>query len=342
MQIWRYAIATLPPLICLILGAVFGGWWSAYALIWLTILTALLDHLLAPPGPTDKHGIAAEVLSVTLAFGHLLLLPLAVYAFTVEGRSWAETLPLFLGSASLMGQISHPNAHELIHRRPRALRRLGAAVYVSMLFGHHVSAHRLVHHAHVGTKNDPNTPEMGEAFWTFLPRAWIGSFKAGLTEERRRQKPGHIPPYLIWVGGGTLCLILATIIGNLPGLIYFAMLAALAQGQILLSDYIQHYGLSRLSLPNGRLEPVGPQHSWNAPRGFSSFLMVNAPSHSDHHMHPDHPYDTLEIPEGAPLLPFSLPVMAVIATIPKRWRKLMDKRATKVMDHACQTATNAH
>jgi alkane 1-monooxygenase len=334
MLITRYFVATLTPLAALILSAVFGGWWAGAALIWLTVLAAGLDRLMAPPPRGQDHGLAAEALSVTLALGHLALLPLAALAFADPSRNWGETLTLFLASASFMGQISHPNAHELIHRRPRALRRLGAAVYISMLFGHHVSAHRLVHHAFVGTADDPNTPRRAESFWAFLPRAWIGSFRAGQAQENRRRKPGTLSPYVTYVSGAALALILSALIGGVAGLIGFAGLAALAQTQILLSDYIQHYGLSRRVLPNGRLEPVGPQHSWNAPRGFTSFLMVNAPSHSDHHMHPDRPYDLLDIPAGAPLLPWSLPVMAVLATMPRRWRKVMDKRAAREMDRA--------
>ncbi len=42
-------------------------------------------------------------------------------------------------------------------------------------------------------------------------------------------------------------------------------LAAYAQMQLLLSDYVQHYGLRRKTSENGKPEPVGPQHSWNAP-----------------------------------------------------------------------------
>jgi len=334
MLITRYFVATLPPLAGLILGAIFGGWWAAAALVWLTVLAAGLDHLMSPPPKGHDHGAAAEALSVTLALGHLALLPLAALAFADPSRNWGETLTLFFAAASFMGQISHPNAHELIHRRPRALRHLGAGVYISMLFGHHVSAHRLVHHAFVGTPDDPNTPRPGEGFWTFLPRAWIGSFRAGHAQETRRHKPGRLPPYVAYVGGGALALLLAGLIGGTPGLVGFAALAALAHTQILLSDYIQHYGLSRRTLPGGRLEPVGPHHSWNAPRGFTSFLMVNAPSHSDHHMHPDRPYDVLDIPAGAPLLPWSLPVMAMLATMPRKWRKVMDKRAAREMARA--------
>lgn len=332
MTIWRYALTTLPPLVLLLAGAIWGGWWAALALAWLTLLAAGLDHVLSPPRRGARHSPLADPLSVLLALGHLALLALATRAFGQEARTLGEQVTLLLAAGSFLGQVSHPNAHELIHRAPRALRRLGGLVYASMLFGHHVSAHRLVHHVHVGTPEDPNTPRPGESFWAFLPRAWIGSFRAGLVAERRRDtRRRGLNPYAWYLAGGALWLVLAVILGGWAGLAGALCLSALAHMQILLSDYIQHYGLARQRLPDGRWEPVATWHSWNAPRGFSSFLMVNAPAHSDHHMHPDTPYDVLDCPGDAPVLPWSMPVMAVLATMPRRWRRVMDRRAARVM-----------
>jgi len=340
--LWRYALATLPPLAMLIAGALWGGAWGAAALVWLTLLAAGLDHWLSPPAPPAQgtHGPGADALSALLALGHLALLPLAVLALADPGRSLGETVPLFFAAASFLGQVSHPNAHELIHRKSALLRGLGAAVYAAMLFGHHVSAHRLVHHRFVGTQDDPNTPRAGEGFWRFLPRAWAGSWRAGLAQEtgraaRRGQAALSLRnPYWIWVGGGALATVLAAQLAGPAGLAWMLALAALAHMQILLSDYIQHYGLHRLPLPSGRIEPVGPHHSWNAPRGFSSYLMLNAPSHSDHHMHPNRPYDVLQTPADAPRLPYSLPIMAMLAVIPPVWRRNMDRRAARQMARA--------
>jgi alkane 1-monooxygenase len=339
-MIWRYAIATLIPVGLLALAAVFGGPFAAVALIWLTLLSAVLDQVIPQPVPnqaTDAGARAADRLSAVLAIGHLLLIPLVLTAFIDPTQSFGQKLLLFLATASFFGQVSHPGAHELIHRKSTWLKSLGALVYTSFLFGHHVSAHRLVHHRYVGTPNDPNTPQTGEAFWPYVLRAWHGSFMAGWTQEgqrlQRRKRTIWSPtnPYLVWVGGGFGMLIVAIQIAGFVGLISFVALAVMTQLQILLSDYIQHYGLSRRTLPNGRIEPIGPQHSWNAPKGFSSLLMMNAPSHSDHHMHPDRPYDTLETLSNAPILPYSLPIMAVIATIPQLWHRVMDRRAAKVM-----------
>jgi len=118
---------------------------------------------------------------------------------------------------------------------------------------------------------------------------------------------------------------------GLAGVLAHLGLAAYATMQLLMSDYVQHYGLQRRRGENGRYEPVSPRHSWNARQVFSSFLMLNAPRHSDHHAHPSHPYPGLTLPGGAdaPRLPFSLPMMGVIALFPPLWFRMMNKRARR-------------
>jgi len=103
----------------------------------------------------------------------------------------------------------------------------------------------------------------------------------------------------------------------------------LAQVQILLSDYVQHYGLERGEKENGKLEPVGPQHSWNAPHAVTAAMMLNAPRHSDHHMRPARAFPALEVTQEMPKLPYSLPIMAVIALVPPLWRRVMDRRVAR-------------
>ena len=100
--------------------------------------------------------------------------------------------------------------------------------------------------------------------------------------------------------------------------------------QILLSDYVQHYGLERGERPDGKLEPVRAVHSWNSPHRVTSAMMLNASRHSDHHMHPGRIYPGLQIdPETMPMLPRSLPVMAVVALVPPWWRRVMNPRILK-------------
>lgn len=337
MPLLPYAIPTLAPVPLLLLAGLVGGGWVALALLWMTGLALGVDEFakrrgIEAPGPRPE--AEADRLSAVLAFAHFPLLTLAVWSLSgAAGHGFFGWIGTFLAFGLWFGQVSNSDAHELIHRGDRRLFRLGMWVYISLLFGHHTSAHRLVHHRFVATSDDPNTAAEGENFYLFAARAWPGAFVAGYEMEAHRlgdtgfdwKRPN---PYAIYVAGGLLCVILATALFGFGGLLAYLLLCAHAQMQILLADYVQHYGLLREKLPSGTLMPAGPQHSWDAPHPLSGLMMLNAPRHADHHAHPGRPYTELALSPGgrAPLLPYSLPVMATIALIPAVWFRVMDRR----------------
>ena len=329
-----FALVTLTAPVLIAAGAVFGGAWAVAGLIWMTALTASLDELITITLPTSEGDEfpAADGLSLTLAVAHLGLWVLVIAALGgATGLETWEKLAVFTGAGLFMGQVSNSNAHELIHRPGRTLRRAGRWVYTSVLFGHHASAHPLVHHVHVGTPADPSTARRGESFYRFFKRAWIGGFREGLRAENKRfgrlNRPAYRHPYVSYVGGAIAVLVIAALIGGPKGLIGALCLAGFAQTQLMLSDYVQHYGLSRRIDGAGRPEPVGIRHSWNAPHLMSSALMLNAPRHSDHHAHPQRPFPALRLDEDAPMLPRSLPVMACVALYPRLWKRVMNPLA---------------
>jgi len=274
---------------------------------------------------------AADGLSILLALAHFTLWFAVIAALSGWSNlvTW-EKLVVFAAAGLFMGQVSNSNAHELIHRPGRWLRRMGRWVYISVLFGHHLSAHTLIHHVHVGTPRDPSTARRGEGFYRFFIRAWKGGFQKGLEAESERfsrlNRAKWRHPYAAYLGGAAGVLILAAFIGGPKGVLAALCLAGFAQLQLMMSDYVQHYGLSRRKLDNGKFEPVGSRHSWNAPHVMSSALMLNAPRHSDHHAHPARPFPALRLETGMPMLPRSLPVMACVALYPRLWRRVMDPR----------------
>jgi alkane 1-monooxygenase len=322
-----FAAAALGPVALIGLGVTFGGLWLWAAFLYMAVLTILLDQLIPlTSGRTeDAEFPAANALLVAAGLGALLLLPLATWAIAGPSPlSAGDRVLLFFATGFWLGQVAHPAAHELIHRPNRWQFRLGATVYAAILFGQHASAHRLVHHRNVASQDDPNTARMGESFYRFAPRAWIGSFREGLRAETalRKSHPGP-HPYAAYLATSAAALILATLIAGLPGLLTWTALALHAQSQILLSDYVQHYGLTRARRPDGKLEPVGPAHSWNTAHWFTSAMMLNAPRHSDHHVHPSRPFPALDLPPetAAPRLPWPLPLACALALAPRTWRR---------------------
>lgn len=328
-----FTIATLTPLPLIMLAALTGGWWALLAPLYMTLMTASLDEMVKRITPTvpEAEFPVADRLSVAIALGQFCLLGAVTYG-TGHGLSSWEKVGVFVATGLYLGQVGNSNAHELIHRGSRFLHDLGMWAYISVLFGHHTSAHVLIHHRFVATKSDPNSARKGESFYRFAPRAWIGSFRAGLRAEserlKRAERASWRHPYIIYIGGALLMICAAYLIGGKIGLFWYLAIAGFAQVQLLMSDYVQHYGLQRHVTEDGKAEPVAGRHSWNCPHWFSSALMLNAPRHSDHHAHPARPYPALELGEN-PMLPRSLPVMACVALYPRFWRKVMDPRAAK-------------
>jgi alkane 1-monooxygenase len=327
-SVFLFAVAAASPLAVLVVAVFAGGVWPLMALLYMGVLSVVLDlaiHQAAAELPDETEFPAADRLLVCLGVGNLLLLPLVVWA--VAGPSmltFLQRVLLFTAAGLWMGQVAHPAAHELIHRGSRGLFRLGVAVYCSLLIGHHASAHRLVHHRNVATRDDPNTARAGEGFWRFLVRAWTCSFRAGYAAESAR-RVGALHPYAIYVGGAVAALAVGFAIADWAGVLCWLALAVHAQMQIFLSDYVQHYGLTRRVQADGRLEPVGPRHSWNAGHWFSGHIMLNATRHSDHHAHPSRPYPALRLlaEDEAPRLPWPLPVACTLALWPALWRRAM-------------------
>jgi len=325
----RYAIASMTPAALLALACLFGGIWPLCAVASITALVFFLDKLAPATPPLTANG---QGVSIALALVHFPLLALGVWALAAPHLGPLDKVLIFTGLGLFCGQVSNSNAHELIHARGRVLFRLGVAVYVSLLHGHHVSAHLRVHHVHAATPDDPNSAPAGLGFWRYAARVLRQEFTAGFhadTKQRARatQKTSAVShPYVVYVAGAALALCASFAIAGSAGVLAHLGIALYAQMQLLLSDYVQHYGLRRRILPNGRAEPIGPQHSWNAPQWYSSAMMLNAPLHSDHHMRPTRPYPALEVTDDMPRLPHSLPVMAVIALIPPLWHRVMRHR----------------
>lgn len=333
-MLW-FNIITLTSAALLVLAGTLGGIWIWTALLYVTVFMYVIDRLFSTDAVrTETSGPypGGDGLSVLLGLLHLPLLFLGARAVGgFAGLDTVERVVCFFAFGSYFGQVSNTNNHEMIHRTNRRLKRFGTFLYVTVMYGHHVSAHLLVHHPDAGTDDDPNCAKPGEGFYRYLIRAWFGSFVAGYQAENRLRARASTPksawshPYVFYVVGAVLSAGVAFWLGGWPGLMAFVGISLYAHIQHLMSDYVQHYGIHRATLENGDLEPIGPAISWNATNFFSSALMVNAPRHSDHHIHPTRHYPELQIDtDTMPILPFSLPVMCFIALVPPLFRKVMN------------------
>lgn len=329
----RFAVCTILPVALIVTALFHGGVWPWVALGYMTGFVFLMDLIKTPKSfATPSEFPASLVLARVLAMLHFGVLALSIAALgQPSDLTPIEKVVCFLSVGLFFGLTSNSNAHELIHQRSRFDRDLGALVFSSMLYGYHATSHLLVHHPKVATPDDPNTARKGEGFYRFAIRAAHGGVKTGAMAAAKRVRAAGFPiwrhPFMGYCLVGSGVVLAAFNIGGWAGLGWYFGLCLYAKIQLLLSDYVQHYGLQRQKMPSGRFEPMGPQHAWDAPRWFSETMMLNATRHGDHHLSPERRFDVLRRAQAdAPTLPASLPVMAAAALFPPIWFRLMDAR----------------
>ncbi len=264
----------------------------------------------------------------------LTLFGLIWYVPQAEHLSTLERFGVFFGVGVITGTVGINYSHELMHQKNRLERFLADALLAMVLYSHFRSEHLLVHHRYVATPRDPVTARYNEGFFRFYPRVlrqcWQSAFKAEADMLARRSLPWtdrRNPFWKYWAMQGFF-LILALMLGGWSGVVLFLVQAGVAIWQLELVNYIEHYGLTRKHLGDGKYEHVHPHHSWNAAHRASNWLLINLQRHSDHHYKPDRRFPVLQNygPDEAPQLPFGYPVMTMAAMVPPVWRRVMNPR----------------
>ena len=327
------------PLIAFVAGQ--GGWWLLAMPLMTWWLFSLLDLAmgldLENADPATPEADLFWYRLVTLVWFPLQLVTIfALIHFVTQSEtlSTAEAFGLFFGVGVISGTIGINYSHELTHQTNRLERWLADLLLASVLYSHFRSEHLLVHHRYVGTTRDPVTARYNEGFFRFFPRvlrdSLISAFQAEKAMLARRGKAWTDPAnpfWRYWLLQG-LFVTLAFALGGWLGVALFIFQAAIAVWQLELTNYIEHYGLTRKHLGEGKYEHVQPRHSWNAAHKASNWLLINLQRHSDHHYKPDRRFPLLQnyTEDAAPQLPFGYPVMTMAAMIPPLWRRIMNPR----------------
>ena len=323
------------------IAASFGGWTLLLVPLSTWWLFGTLD---AAIGSTDQNADPNAPdsairwhMAVTLLWPALqLVLIFGTIAFTADATHlvlW-EKIALAGGIGVLTGAIGINYAHELMHQKSRLEGWLADILMTSVLYGHFRSEHLLVHHRYVGTPRDYVTAKKGQNFhrslfptlWGCLKSAW----QAEVTLLARRALPAWHRRNPFWRYGlmQVAFALLAYGLGGAFGLAMFGIQAAVAVWQLELVNFVEHYGLTRKYLGDGKYEHVKPRHSWNNTRKASNWLLINLQRHSDHHFKPGRRFPLLQTygEDEAPELPFGYPVMTILALMPPLWRHVMDPR----------------
>lgn len=272
----KYLLAYLLPLAGY-LGLYLGGIWSFGSIYVAFVLLPLLEFVL--PTRTDSHAPEEEGERNQLRFFDFLLyfnLPLLYGAifyllFIVTTRELAgyELTGMILNVGLLIGTIGINVGHELGHRSDKREQWLAQALLLSGLYMHFFIEHNRGHHRHVATPLDPATSRRNQTIYGFWLRSTVLSWwHAWQLERSRLEKNGKA-----FLSVDNQMLRFQIIQLAYLGAVYVAFdftglwvaIAAAVFGFLMLEtvNYIEHYGLERRQLANGRYEPVLPIHSWN-------------------------------------------------------------------------------
>ena len=228
-------------------------------------------------------------------------------------------------------------SHELGHKTSGLPRKVALFNTALGAYGHFSIEHNRGHHRHVSTPEDPASAKMGESIYRFVLREMPGAFlRAWRLECDRLQRRGmsawHPENEILQAGLVTVLLyggLIITMGAHMAWLL--ALVAFWGAFQLTSANYIEHYGLQRLRLANGRYETCQPHHSWNSNHLVSNLVVFQLQRHSDHHAHPGRSYQSLRDFPDLPRLPSGYFGMFLLAYIPPLWFRVMDPRVVKAV-----------
>lgn len=339
-SLWQALPYFLPVAVILLVAnaAVRGGWWMLPPLTFFLFADTFdkafgTEERNINPETAKKEQLIWYKLAlwtcvtlwpITLVFALWQMLVVGDLAF------WEVLLMAFVvANVSTMILVA---GHDVIHERSNWQRWIGEFLLSSVGCAHYAGDHIYIHHAHVATPRDPMSARKGQTFWQYFPWAVGGSLLGSWRTVCKRLEQRHLPswhlsnPFWRYLLFTTAWFALAAAMGGLWGLFIFSIHVALSFLSLRLGDYIEHYGLTRLHLANGRFETVQPWHSWCAAARFSNWLYYNTQRHADHHCKPTRFYPLLQNRPGeeAPRMPGGYAAVTNMAMSPKRWFETMD------------------
>jgi alkane 1-monooxygenase len=339
-----YLLPLLLPILWLT-GHYLGGGWNYLVVIAAFGVLPVLDALLGIDpknydSETERHLSEAPYYRLILyswTFIQLALLVWACYRVTFVPLSLSEWIGFLLSAMTIFGGIGITVAHELGHKPRKLDQTLAKILLATVFYRHFIIEHNRGHHVNVGTPLDPATARKNQSFYSFWWQTVWGSLRHAWELEVTRLRRAGKNPYgwenEIWhcfLEPILLLTALTTIMSLLKGAfawqvpVFFLTQSFLSFSLLEVVNYIEHYGMQRRLLPNGKYERVNPLHSWNASFLLTNFFLFQLQRHSDHHAYATREYQILRHFDESPQLPAGYPTMVLLALIPPLWFRVMN------------------
>jgi len=334
----------------LVYGYYMGGALLFSIHIFVFVLLPLMDFLISkdksniPSSAVSKHTNAyfyrfITFLWVYVQFGILIWTFYVVSTHTLLGWEW---IAFISGTALVTGGIGITVAHELGHRSEKIEQFYSKVLLMMVCYMHFFIEHNRGHHVRVATPEDPATSRFGESFYRFWLRSVIDGYRSAWELEADRLRKKSLPiwshhnqmiQFAIWtlifvcLAFGSFSIWMDRWVWEIP--FFFFAQSFLGFSLLEIVNYLEHYGMERRKLPNGKYEKVAPIHSWNASQIVSNFLLFQLQRHSDHHTNAYKRYQVLDHYDESPQLPAGYSAMIIVALFPPIWFYLMNSRLEK-------------
>ena len=272
---------------------------------------------------------------------------LFVHAFIVLGGAYIvstneTSVSAFLIYACLTGFAAcgqgFPVSHEIGHDKVKWKQLGSKIILVFQCYGHYKAEHNRGHHVRAATPEDTVYSKKNVSLYKYLPRAVLNNYVSGCKLEAEYLRKKGINPWsfkneIVQMYSASLALaILIFITMGWKGLLFFLIQAVFSVFILETVEYVQHYGLTRKKLADGKYERMGPEHSWNSAHMFSNYTTLNLQRHPDHHANPGKLYHELVSHKESPQLPLGYHVMVGMAMIPPLWFKVMNPKLEAYLD----------
>ena len=260
-----------------------------------------------------------------------------MYLLLTRPLTILESIGIFTTMGVISGAFGVTIAHELGHKNSKRKRFLAQALYTMASYGHFYIEHNKGHHVRVATPDDPATAKYKENFYHFYLNTVIGSWLSAWKIEKKRLLSQNKSAFVVsnrmfWYlfipfSIALLCGLSGYIWKDgffSTGVVFFFAQSFIAFSLLELVNYVEHYGLARKKISEGRYEKVNPTHSWNANQLLTNAFLFHLQRHPHHHEKPNINYQCLKTIEKSPQLPFGYAAATLLALFPPLWFKIMN------------------
>ncbi|MEZ5172780.1 MAG: alkane 1-monooxygenase [Bacteroidia bacterium] len=259
-----------------------------------------------------------------------------VWSVSTKDYTTLQLIGITTGAGLCSGVLGINAAHELGHRKSLFERLLSQGLLLSSLYTHFYIEHNRGHHKHVATPDDPASARLNETLYHFIPRSVAGSYLSAWRIQLdllRKNNQSFLSIHnnmLIYVIMQLALPLIILAFGGMKAMLCFLAAAAIGIALLETINYIEHYGMRRNLLPDGKYEKVLPRHSWNANYPIGRMFLFELTRHADHHYKASKKYQTLKHWDESPELPAGYPAMMLLSTIPPLWFYVMNPRVEQV------------